>query len=94
MSKSFTTVLSALSIAAALTVFAPAEAHAGKERCKVYVDGDYQLVGKTFTDGGCAAKAREMVGPAKCAKGSKKFEYKYMFDGRISEKESYCSNLR
>jgi hypothetical protein len=94
MSKLIRASLLSLSFVGALAFFAPSPAHAGKERCKVYIDGDYRLIAKTFTDGGCAAKARELIGPVKCSSGSKKYEYKYMFDGKITERESYCSNLR
>jgi hypothetical protein len=94
MSKLIRVSFFALSMLGVAAIFAPASAEAGKERCKVYVDGEYRLVARTFTDGGCAAKARDLVGPSKCASGSKKFEYKYMFDGKISERESFCSNLR
>lgn len=69
-------------------------AEAKKERCKVYVDGEYELVARTHTDGGCALEAKKRVGPKLCSNGAKKFDFKYMFDGKISEGTGWCSNVK
>ena len=83
-----------LQIALALVlVGSAAPAFAKEKKCKAYVDGDWETIGFTHTDGGCAVMAKKHVGKKICVAGMKKFNYKYMYEGDISHKDGWCSNV-
>jgi hypothetical protein len=70
-----------------------AVSHADKERCKIKVGpGDYQLIDRTYTKGGCELAARKLIEPRWCSSHEGKFEFKYMFDGEIYDGSGYCSS--
>ena len=68
-------------------------AFAKEKKCKAFVDGEWETIGYTHTDGGCSVMAKKHVGRKVCVPGMKKFNYKYMFEADISHKDGYCSNV-
>jgi hypothetical protein len=55
-------------------------AFAGKDRCRVEINGEWHWLPRTFTRGGCEVEAKRRVCLVRCIGGAKEYGVTYQFD--------------